>query len=291
VPLISVVLRGMFVVVVGAVRLGAHVIGGAIATTRRLYVKSLTMPRPRSYFWIRFGPIAGVCVLVLVLPLAFTSSPRATPVAANASGAAGGGDGVTPAASVPDASAATVVATAAAAPTAPAAPVQPPVADAPTSPPAAGRITAPAGVVLPNRARTPGAVNPDVNQGDLSRTICLSGWTATVRPPSSVTTALKVRQLATGYSYNGDTSTSHYEEDHLISLELGGAPSAEANLWPEPYSVAEGARVKDRVENRLHALVCAGSISLAAAQAAIAVNWWSAYERYVTGSAVRAPGP
>ncbi|WP_222706803.1 hypothetical protein, partial [Lacisediminihabitans profunda] len=70
-----------------------------------------------------------------------------------------------------------------------------------------------------------------MTQATISQTICVSGWTSTMRPSSSVTTALKVRQLSTGYSYNGDTSTADYEEDHLISLELGGAASAEANLW------------------------------------------------------------
>jgi len=91
-----------------------------------------------------------------------------------------------------------------------------------------------AGAVLPNSARTPGAVNPAVSQANIGRTICVSGWTATIRPPSSFTTRLKVAQLTSGYTYKGDTSSRDYEEDHLISLELGGAPSAEANLWPEP---------------------------------------------------------
>jgi len=38
--------------------------------------------------------------------------------------------------------------------------------------------------------------------------------------------------------------------------------------------------VKDRVENRLHALVCAGRVGLAVAQRAIAVDWWAAYRTY-----------
>jgi hypothetical protein len=146
-----------------------------------------------------------------------------------------------------------------------------------------------AGAVLPNPARTPGATNPSVTQATIGRTICVTGWTSTVRPPSSVTTALKRVQLASGYSYNGDTSTSAYEEDHLISLELGGAPSAEANLWPEPYNAPEGARVKDVIENKLHSLVCAGSIGLAAAQRAIATNWWTAYQTYVGAAPKAAP--
>ena len=91
--------------------------------------------------------------------------------------------------------------------------------------------------------------------------------------------------LRSGYTYKGDTAKGDYEEDHLISLELGGAPSAEANLWPEPYNSPEGARVKDVVENKLHSLVCDHAISLATAQRAIASNWWVAYQTYVGAAA------
>jgi hypothetical protein len=158
----------------------------------------------------------------------------------------------------------------------------PPAAPAPTPRAAAGAVTInPAGAVLPNRGRTPGAVNPSVSQANIGQTICVSGWTATVRPPASVTTGLKVAQLASGYTYKGDTATADYEEDHLISLEIGGAPAAEANLWPEPYNAPEGARVKDVVENKLHQLVCERAITLATAQQAIATNWWVAYQDYV----------
>jgi len=136
------------------------------------------------------------------------------------------------------------------------------------------------GIVLPNRRRTPGAVNAAVTQATIRTTICRTGYTKTIRPSSNVTTALKRQQLATGYAYKGDLDTSDYEEDHLISLELGGSPRSAQNLWPEPYAASGGARVKDRIENRLHDLVCSGRLSLRAAQQAIAVNWWKAYQAY-----------
>jgi hypothetical protein len=165
----------------------------------------------------------------------------------------------------------------------------------PPTHPAGGITVNASGAVLPNSARTPGAVNPLVTQANIGQTICLSGWTATVRPSSSVTTTIKVDQLASGYTYKGDTATGDYEEDHLISLEIGGAPSAEANLWPEPYNAPEGARVKDVVENKLHSLICSDTITLATAQRAIASNWWSAYQTYVgaapAGSTYQAPAP
>ena len=165
------------------------------------------------------------------------------------------------------------------------------VSPSPTATHATGTITVnPAGAVLPNRARTPGAVNPAVNQANIGQTICVTGWTATIRPPPAFTTRLKREQLATGYTYKGDTAAGDYEEDHLISLEIGDAPNAEANLWPEPYNSPEGARVKDVVENTLHTLVCDHAITLATAQRAIAANWWTAYQTYV-GRATTAPLP
>ncbi len=167
-----------------------------------------------------------------------------------------------------------------------------PPGDVPTAGNGSADVILAIGVVLPNPTRTPGATNPAVTQGTIHQTICVVGWTSTVRPPSSVTTALKIRQLASGYSFQGDMSTKDYEEDHLISLELGGSPTAEANLWPEPYGSPDGARVKDQLENKLHTLVCSGALSLANAQAAIATNWWSAYGSYVgSGSAVTPVAP
>jgi hypothetical protein len=138
--------------------------------------------------------------------------------------------------------------------------------------PAAGRLPG-----EPDPALTPGAFNPAVTQATIGSTICVSGWTATVRPPSSYTTNLKIQQIG-DYRY-ADTSTTSYEEDHLIPLQLGGAPSDPHNIWPEPYTAAlsdgrnVGARVKDTFETSLKRAVCAGSMSLAEARARIGVHW------------------
>ncbi|GAA2746491.1 hypothetical protein [Kitasatospora cinereorecta] len=132
---------------------------------------------------------------------------------------------------------------------------------------------------LPDSSCTPGATNPDVTQDTIGSTICVSGWTATVRPSTSYTNALKTRQIA-AYGYE-DTSLSDYEEDHLIPLELGGAPKDPANLWPEPrYDTGAGvtAYSKDTVENRLKKAVCAGTVPLADAQDAIATDWTTALQ-------------
>lgn len=146
------------------------------------------------------------------------------------------------------------------------------------------------GAILPDRAVTPGATNSAVTQDDISSTICVSGWTTTVRPPSSYTSGLKLDQLRAGYTYNGDLNPSDYEEDHLIPLELGGAPSDVRNLWPEPSNAAAGSSgAKDQLENKLHSVVCSGQLALATAQQAIATDWWSAYEAYVAQPAAPAP--
>jgi hypothetical protein len=75
---------------------------------------------------------------------------------------------------------------------------------------------------------------------------------------------------------------SDFEEDHLIPLEIGGSPDDPRNLWPEPHVAPGGwgSRRKDYLENLLRELVCAGRVSLAEAQQAIASDWIAAYRRY-----------
>jgi hypothetical protein len=109
-------------------------------------------------------------------------------------------------------------------------------------------------------ARTPGVVNPDVTQSNIAATVCRHGWTRTIRPPTDYTNALKLKQMR---EYGVGGSPSEYQEDHLISLELGGHPTDARNLWPEPYPRA--AEV-DSIENDLNAKVCAGDMSLDDAQ-------------------------
>src|SRR2546423_578010 len=119
---------------------------------------------------------------------------------------------------------------------------------------------------LPDKTRTPGVANPDVTQDNIDQTICVSGWTKTVRPPTSYTNELKQQQIKE-YAY-ADKKPGDYEEDHLISLQLGGHPTDPKNLWPEPYNQACGARIKDVLETRLKRLVCDRKLPLADAQRA-----------------------
>src|ERR1700722_18571622 len=101
---------------------------------------------------------------------------------------------------------------------------------------------------LPDPARTPGAINPAVTQETIGSTICVRGWTRTIRPPGQYTTALKRQQIRDlGYA---DRRLSNYEEDHLVPLGLGGSPTEPRNLWPEPRVSADGwnADLKDELE-------------------------------------------
>jgi hypothetical protein len=135
------------------------------------------------------------------------------------------------------------------------------------------------GGFLPDPGCTPGGADARVTPDTLSSTICRSGYTATVRPPLSVTEPIKRERMA---AYGLSAPLSAYELDHLVPLELGGA-STVANLWPEPWADPRGAHRKDDLENALKRQVCSGTLSLADARHAIASDWESAYRTYVGG--------
>lgn len=79
---------------------------------------------------------------------------------------------------------------------------------------------------------------------------------------------------------------NQFEVDYLITPDLGGTESVR-NLWPQPYSARWNARVKDKLERKLHQLVCAGRLDLPTAQHAIATDWIAAYKKYVGGDPSR----
>jgi hypothetical protein len=126
---------------------------------------------------------------------------------------------------------------------------------------------------LPDPACTPGATLGDATEHD----VCTPGWAGRHRNVSSAT---KRRiYVSYGITHHG---RGEYEVDHLVSLELGGANTA-ANLFPEAANPRPGFHEKDRLEDRLHRLVCDGTLRLADAQKMIRGDWLGAYRRYVTG--------
>jgi hypothetical protein len=151
-----------------------------------------------------------------------------------------------------------------------------PVVPAPASSSAKAQAVVPpkpvvqANAVLPDGSLTPGAVLTTS-----AANVCTSGWSSAHR---DVSESLRQRVFA---EYGIPWSQhSLYETDHLISLELGGSNSI-ANLWPEKNDHPQGAiNTKDLLENKLHNLVCSGSLSLPTAQSLIRSNWSAAYRTY-----------
>ena len=127
----------------------------------------------------------------------------------------------------------------------------------------------------PDPRLTPGAVFPAATVGE----ICRPGY---ARSRRDVPAGL-ARQVYAAYA----DPRGRYTLDHLVPLELGGANVgrdrrtgavvADGELWPEPSDGPGGAKVKDRLENYLHARVCAGRIGLRVAQAEIAADWYGAW--------------
>ena len=124
--------------------------------------------------------------------------------------------------------------------------------------------------LLPDPRKTPGDVlttNATV--------VCQRGYSDTVRH------ALQSFKNLIYKPYGITTrAPQEYEVDHVVSLELGGS-NAVRNLWPQSYvRTPLNAHVKDRLENRLHTLICTGQLSLSDAQQAIAKNWTTVYVTY-----------
>lgn len=128
--------------------------------------------------------------------------------------------------------------------------------------------------VLPDAAH-PGVINPAVTGATQASTICVHGWTATVRPSTSYTNKLRAAQTPPGFK------PGQGELDHRLSIEDSGAPSDPRNLWWQVYKDRYGARVKDVLETKLHRRVCEGTLSLGEAQSALLGNWLVAYTKYV----------
>lgn len=123
---------------------------------------------------------------------------------------------------------------------------------------------------------TPGAINPDVTQDNIESTICIPGWTATVRPPVSYTNKLKIEQMA-ALGLSGDPHD--WEEDHRVPLACGGNPTDPKNLSPEAWDGPYGAHTKDVLEATEHRRVCVGTITLAQCQAVFMGDWRVEYDR------------
>lgn len=135
--------------------------------------------------------------------------------------------------------------------------------------------------IVPDAQKTPG----DVLTTD-AKIICVPGYTKTVR---DVPQAVK-EQVYRSYGITAK-SPGEFEVDHLISLELGGSNSIR-NLWPESYVTQPlNAHIKDKLENKLHQLICSGKLPVTQAQQEIAQDWIVAYQKYVEPLKAGVPTP
>lgn len=116
---------------------------------------------------------------------------------------------------------------------------------------------------------------PEVTQETVAETVCIPGYTKTVRPSFWSSQRIKLRMLKEA----GETwvSAPAYQLDHIVPLCLGGHPTDQANLQLQPW--LEATR-KDRLEAKVCCLVCSGQITLHEGQSAIMVDWKEAYHTY-----------
>jgi len=176
--------------------------------------------------------------------------------------------------------------------------------------------------IYPDSKMTPGAPDPSVIQDNIADNICNKGWTTgEVRPSTSVTSKIKKQTMA---AYGFTDSPTHYELDHLISLQDGGCPDCVENLWPEAYGdsshpmtqndrhawnrsnpdstkILPGSLEKDVVEDHIHDEVCYGipnakmsghakmypptiQITLERGQEILATDWDACYENIMDGN-------
>jgi hypothetical protein len=141
--------------------------------------------------------------------------------------------------------------------------------------------------LLPNHNLTPGAIALTDK-----KVICTKKWGKDAR---AVTAAMKAEVYAeygqkpragicaivSHKNKAGElVKNTGCEIDHLVSRELGGADDVK-NLWAQPYLTPDqpGAYQKDKLENRLHVLVCTDKMVLSDAQACIMNDWATCYSQ------------
>jgi len=122
----------------------------------------------------------------------------------------------------------------------------------------------------PDRRCSPGAYSSKLTQ----QVVCSASFRTGDYRDVSLTTKHAVE---VEYGMQPKSYGSSLEIDHIISLELGGSNDI-ANLFPEKRSPAPGYKVKDRLEHKLHRLVCDDhKLTLRQAQNAIARHWRKTY--------------
>ena len=122
---------------------------------------------------------------------------------------------------------------------------------------------------LPSKDHTPGKA-----QKATKEQVCAADFASSVKPAKEGDTL----DVYGSYAIRPDSGR---ELVQLIPSSLGGTNDKE-NLWPLANSREFGPAQKKALDDRLHKMVCDGSIELKAAQDALKKNWMDAYKKYVT---------
>lgn len=131
-------------------------------------------------------------------------------------------------------------------------------------------VKTPDGVVVANPKLTPGHASPNAT----SAVICAPGYSPNIRNAHYNARAAAFAVYGVPWS-----DRKGYLLDELIPVALGG-DNTKDNLWPMPLHGGGSTQLKSELTTRLHDLVCSGQLGLSTAQAAIAANWWAAYQKY-----------
>jgi hypothetical protein len=120
-------------------------------------------------------------------------------------------------------------------------------------------------------------INEKVTQENIMNTICITNYSRTIRPSTNYTNKIKLEKLKMlGLSEN---EAKYYELDHNIPISSGGNPDDPENLILQPL---EEAKLKDRLEVKIHKEICNGNLSLSDGQKVFKNNWKDSYNKYFT---------
>ncbi|HMF98792.1 MAG TPA: hypothetical protein VKE96_31040 [Vicinamibacterales bacterium] len=135
-------------------------------------------------------------------------------------------------------------------------------------------VPAIAAAQLPSSFQTPGKA-AKVNEAQ----VCGADFAASAKPMAK----WQRDEALTRYGKRPEDFTG--ELDLLIPASLGGTTDPD-NLWPQPANGELNADAKNKLEDKLHEMVCTEKkLTLKQAQDAIKKDWVKAYRQYVEGQA------
>jgi len=138
----------------------------------------------------------------------------------------------------------------------------------------------------------PGPTDNRITQANIHETICMSGWSKKVRPNSMYTELVKRLEMGNGGDVQSPTAAGRiyhvvgthlnqslklYELDHNVAIEVAGNEEDPVNLKLQLWDGPDGAHLKDRAENKVHALVCSGAMRLVDGQQVFLSGNWKPY--------------